>query len=256
MATISNTPRPGYAWDATDNVWYPIGVGQHSHGEIPATIVDAKGDIIAAGAADTVARLAVGSNDQVLTADSSTATGLKWATPAAGGMTLITEAVLSASTGYSFSSIPSTYKQLLLVWGGIQHSANAAEWGIRLNANSGSVYQQAHIQLNANSVSVQTLSRTSISTSQGLPFGYSATVSGREVQGTLLIDNYSSSTKLKRYNCTYGYFDNEAAVDRYADITGTYNSTSAITSIDITRLAGTATISNVTNTSVRLYGVS
>jgi hypothetical protein len=30
MATISNTPRPGYAWDATDNVWYPIGVGQHS----------------------------------------------------------------------------------------------------------------------------------------------------------------------------------------------------------------------------------
>ncbi len=31
MATISNTPRPGYVWDATDNVWYPIGVGGHSH---------------------------------------------------------------------------------------------------------------------------------------------------------------------------------------------------------------------------------
>jgi hypothetical protein len=48
--------------------------------KIAKSIVDAKGDIIAATAADTVARLAVGSNDQVLTADSSTATGLKWAT--------------------------------------------------------------------------------------------------------------------------------------------------------------------------------
>jgi hypothetical protein len=47
---------------------------------IAKTIVDAKGDIIAATAADTVSRLAVGANDTVLTADSSTATGLKWAT--------------------------------------------------------------------------------------------------------------------------------------------------------------------------------
>lgn len=31
MATISNTPRPGYVWDSTDNVWYPIGVGAHNH---------------------------------------------------------------------------------------------------------------------------------------------------------------------------------------------------------------------------------
>jgi len=48
---------------------------------IQPTIVDAKGDIIAATAADSVTRLAVGSNNQVLTADSATATGLKWAAP-------------------------------------------------------------------------------------------------------------------------------------------------------------------------------
>jgi hypothetical protein len=51
---------------------------------IPATIFDAKGDIIAATAADTASRLAVGTNNQVLTADSTTATGLKWATPSSG----------------------------------------------------------------------------------------------------------------------------------------------------------------------------
>ena len=78
MATISNTPRPGYVWDVTDNVWYPIGVGGHSHGEIPATIADAKGELIAGTAADTVDRLAVGTNGQVLTADSTASTGLAW----------------------------------------------------------------------------------------------------------------------------------------------------------------------------------
>ena len=51
---------------------------------IPKTIVDAKGDIIAATAADTVARLAVGANGTVLTADSAETTGLKWAVPAGG----------------------------------------------------------------------------------------------------------------------------------------------------------------------------
>ena len=43
----------------------------------PLSILDAKGDLISATAADTPARLAVGTNGQVLTADSTTATGLK-----------------------------------------------------------------------------------------------------------------------------------------------------------------------------------
>jgi hypothetical protein len=47
---------------------------------IADTIVDAKGDIIAATASDTVARLAVGANDTMLVADSTAATGLNWKT--------------------------------------------------------------------------------------------------------------------------------------------------------------------------------
>ena len=46
---------------------------------IQETLIDAKGDLLSATAADTPARLAVGTNNHILTADSAEATGLKWA---------------------------------------------------------------------------------------------------------------------------------------------------------------------------------
>jgi len=55
-------------------------VAQDDSNAIQNAIVDAKGDLIAATAADTPARLAVGTNGQVLTADSTAATGLAWST--------------------------------------------------------------------------------------------------------------------------------------------------------------------------------
>jgi hypothetical protein len=73
---------------------------------ISNTIMDAKGDLLTASSADVPARLAVGANNTVLTADSSTATGLKWATPAAGGKVL---QVVQATYGVSTQSTSTTW---------------------------------------------------------------------------------------------------------------------------------------------------
>lgn len=53
------------------------------------TIFDAKGDLAGGTGADTAARLAVGTNDQVLTADSAEATGMKWAAGGGGGAAVV-----------------------------------------------------------------------------------------------------------------------------------------------------------------------
>ena len=71
-------------------------------GGIQPTLLTAKGDLISATAASTVARLPVGSDTQILVADSSTATGLKWAAPTAptlAGVRAVKSALQSISSG-------------------------------------------------------------------------------------------------------------------------------------------------------------
>ena len=79
-------------------------VAQDDSNAIQNAIVDAKGDLIAATAADTPARLAVGTNGQVLSADSTAATGLKWVTP---GNKIIQ--VLSTTKADTFSTSSTSY---------------------------------------------------------------------------------------------------------------------------------------------------
>jgi hypothetical protein len=75
-ATAEDVPSEsvvGYLIDLQDQ----IDTLSNSAG-IQASIVDAKGDLIVATGADTVARRSVGTNNQVLAADSSETTGVKW----------------------------------------------------------------------------------------------------------------------------------------------------------------------------------
>ena len=113
-------------------------VAQDDSNAIQNAIVDAKGDLIGATAADTPARLAVGTNGQVLTADSTASTGLKWATAGADSHTLIATASPSAATAVQFTSIPTTYTHLYCVF--IDCNSTSSYWNVRFNNDSGNNY--------------------------------------------------------------------------------------------------------------------
>jgi len=102
-------------------------------GGIQPTIFDAKADLLTATAADTPARLAVGANDTVLTADSSTATGLKWAAASASAnlnSAYATVATQESTTSSSFTSLTTsgpavtvtTGTKALVIFGASQRS--------------------------------------------------------------------------------------------------------------------------------------
>jgi len=102
-------------------------------------LVDAKGDVLTATADNTPARLAVGTDGQVLTAASGQSTGLQWATPAAGGMTLLASGSLSTNT-VTISSISGAYIDLVLYIRGISYATSGRTY-VRINGNSDASYR-------------------------------------------------------------------------------------------------------------------
>ncbi len=116
LSKASNTDLD-YSWVAVD----------------PLLILDAKGDLITATAADTPARLPVGSNGTVLTADSTQGTGLRWGTPSSGALALIGTTTLSGSGSFNLSNIFSaTYDNYLVIGSEIVGStASFFNFGLR-----------------------------------------------------------------------------------------------------------------------------
>jgi hypothetical protein len=211
-------------------------------GGIQPTIVDAKGDLIVATAADTVGRLAVGSNDQVLTADSSTATGLKWAAASSGGgMTLISTTTISNNATVTLSSIPGTYNHLQVIVRDYRPATDTAALQCRINGDSNTRYITSTTNTNANasygnsalSITLDSDNGASDSSVMFNLFDYANTDTFKLSTAFSVVNNPTTTT-----NAAYQY--------RY----GIYNQTGAITSLEFLAETG-----NITSGTIYLYGV-
>jgi hypothetical protein len=198
--------------------------------------VDAKGDLIAGTADNTVARLAVGANDTVLTADSSTATGLKWATPAGGGSnwTLLNSGgtSLTGAATVTVSGISGADKIMIIVIGASGDS-NPRAMRFRFNTDTGNNYVRTGYYI-ATSGSYQTnfMEGEGQTNSDAIPFGVMGGNNASVVNGYCLITGCNSSG-VKVFTVA-GAGDNGGSNGNQSRSTGgIYNSSSVISSISV-----------------------
>jgi hypothetical protein len=207
---------------------------------IAKTIVDAKGDIIAATAADTVSRLAVGANGTVLTAASGQATGLEWALPASGGMTLLSTTTLSGAST-TISSINQTYKTLYAVIYGV---TNATDTGNLYCRPNNSTTNASWIRFWSSSQDMTEGGNFYMTWDAQRPVRTSA-----NNVWVLEIDNYASTTNYKGLTFR-GTYERTGPNQTAIAGSGGFGTNSAITSLVFVQDGG-----NFNSGTVELYGV-
>ena len=215
-------------------------VAQDDSNAIQNAIVDAKGDLIAATAADTPARLAVGSNGQVLTADSAEATGMKWAAPASTGTvvkvasTTKTDTFTSSTnnawtdiTGLSVSITPTATTSKVLV----SFSVTGAFWRQSVSACNLRIVRDTTPVAQGDAAG----SRTRSLTSQYIAYSGGSGPDGAVAVTYTVLDSPSTTSattyKVQFYQDVSGILVNRGVTDPDAAYNGRYAST--ITAMEI-----------------------
>jgi len=197
-----------------------------------ASPLTTKGDLYTFSTSDT--RIGVGANNTVLTADSAEATGLKWATPAGGGMTLLSTTNLSGTTT-TISGISGSYVNLF--------------FQIR-NADLSAI-GKITVTLNGGAMDCISMNSTNTITALTNTWGSDAVASAANICVAGYITNYAGTTSGETSLLMHGGSANTGNTSAFLSV-GLFTGSAPITSIGITTRSGTATF---TDGSVLLYGV-
>ena len=201
---------------------------------IPKSTVTTKGDLIAATASATVSRLGVGTNGQVLTADSTASTGIKWAAASSGptNWTLL-NAGGTALTGATKITVSFTApKQLMVIMVGASSNTARSFLTLRPNDNSGADYSVGGILLQpSNETSNQGIGFYSTGTE--ISFGTMSNAADTFVNGSFFMD-MTDQTGWKNYSVTAGGGSNGTSQGAQLFASqGIYESSSTITSVAV-----------------------
>jgi hypothetical protein len=211
-------------------------------GGIQPTIVDAKGDLLTATANDTPARLPVGTDAQILVADSTASTGLKWATPASGGgMTLLSTTSLTGAATITISSISQSYTNLYILITGLTVTTGAYTLKLRPGASNANNYS------NIAGATVASSNPDYISPGNA---GHSASSAVNDY--ALVLYNYTDAAARKPFHLV-GIAKMASQVEPLGvSALGATNVTAAISSFELNNDSG----GNFTAGTVKIYGVN
>jgi hypothetical protein len=161
-------------------------------GGIQPTLLDAKGDLIAAVAADTPARLAVGANDTVLTADSAEATGLKWAaaSSAAVSFTNISTTTVNTGASYTITGLSGYDKLRIFIHNTSQNGVTAPFLRVRFNSDTGNNYNDYGAEISGGT----TDDYSGTQADDTLQIARQSTTAGDSVKGYIYIDGCKGTT--------------------------------------------------------------